>query len=400
MKNYYKHNQSKKNISFFPATWKFMLLILMLWTSNSFGQLLSENFEGGFPVGWTTTNNTGLPWFLTTNASGYGVGNNSVYIDFYNMSSGSEQLNTIQFAASTSGYMLVFDEAYATYQAGYDDQLQINYSTDGGATFTQLVLLDGDQYGILNTGGLDANPWVPAANQWQTFSFALPVGTNMIQFNGITGFGNNLFIDNVQVIQACSGTPAAGSAYSSTVSTCPFANFNVSLSGADNTPGLTYQWQSSADNIIFNDIAGATNRDLNTNELNDSWYQCVITCSNSGLTATSASLEIPINVSTLPLLQDFEGISFPDQCFSESFNTAYPWSHSSAASAYGVGTYSAKMDFWDLSSGSEQLYTSQFDPITAGYVLRFDEAYATAFNSDDQLQILTSTDGGVTLQVP
>src|ERR1017187_10522324 len=115
MKNLYNQNQSKKKNSFFSQLCKFMLLLMMLWTSNSFGQLLSENFEGGFPGGWTTTNNTGLPWFLTTNASGYGVGNNSVYIDFYNISSGSEQLNTIQFTAATSGYYLVFDEAYATY---------------------------------------------------------------------------------------------------------------------------------------------------------------------------------------------------------------------------------------------------------------------------------------------
>jgi len=395
MKNIYNQTQSKKNNSFFSASWKFTLLIMMLWTSNSFGQLLSENFEGGFPAGWTTTYNTGFPWTLVTNASGYGVGNNSVYIDFYDIVSGSEQLNTIQFTAAPSGYFLVFDEAYASF-GNVDDQLQINYSTDGGTTWNQLILLDGGDSGPLNTAGdITTRRFVPEANQWQTLSYAVPVGTNMIQFNGISAFGNNLFVDNVQVIQACSGTPNPGSATSLTSSTCPFANFTVSLSGADNTPGLTYQWQSSSDNIVYNNIAGATLRDLTTNEINSMWYQCIVTCTNSGLSATSSSFQVTINVSALPLLEDFESSSFPADCFSESFNTSFPWSHA-GVSAYGVGSYSAKMDFWDLSSGSEQLYTSQFSPTTSGYVLRFDEAYASAFNLDDQLQVLYSTDGGVT----
>ena len=395
MKNSTNHNPSKKKNSFFPSMMKVMFLFMMLWTSNSFGQLLSADFEGGFPAGWTRTNNTGFRWGIVSTASGYGVGIKSARMDFYDISVGSEQMNTLQFTASTSGYMLVMDEAYASY-GNVDDQLQINYSTDGGSTWNQLILLDGGDSGPLNTGGdVTSSVFVPAANQWQTLVYSLPVGTNMIQFNGISAYGNNLYLDNIQVVQACSGTPVAGSATSATSSTCPFTNFTLSLSGADNTPGLTYQWQSSSDNILFNDIPGATLRDLTTNEISDTWYQCVVTCSNSGLSATSSSFEVAINVSSLPVLQDFESGVFPDQCFSESFNTSFPWSLASV-SAYGTGSFSAKMDYWDISSGSEQLYSSNFSPTTAGYVLRFDESYATAFDSDDMLQILYSTDGGAT----
>src|ERR1019366_5086443 len=119
------------------------------------------------------------------------------------------------------------------------DQLQILYSTHDGMTFIQLVLLDGGDTGPLNTGGdIVITCWTPGPTQWQTLSYPLPVGTNMIQFNGMSAFGNNLFLDNVMVIPACSGSPNAGAASSASNIVCLSANFNVFLSGADNLPGF------------------------------------------------------------------------------------------------------------------------------------------------------------------
>ena len=389
----------KKNRSFYPSMWKFMFVILLLAATNSFGQLLSENFEGGsLPSGWTSSSNTSFPWLFVNGTSGYGSGTHSARMDFYDISNGgNEQLTTKQFTATSGTEVLVMDEAYATY-GNADDQLQILYSTDGGLTFTQLALLDGGDAGILNTGGDDqANSFAPASHQWQTLTFALPAGTNMIQFNGISAYGNDLYLDNIQVVGACSGIPNAGAAIAESGTTCPNTPFYVTLGGADNVPGLTYMWQYSTDNINYFDMPDATNRTLIATEFTATSYQCVITCTNSGLSATSTPCTpVAVSVNPLPLLQDFEGLSFPDQCFSESHNTNLPWAKSTTASAYGVGSNSVKMDFWDLPSGSEQLYTSQFEPSTTGYVLRFDEAYASALNYDDQLQILTSTDGGVT----
>src|SRR5665213_3367683 len=137
--NYNQHLLKEKN-SFISLTIKFMFVVLLLWTTNSFSQvLLTEDFEGGTfpPSGWSHSTNTSYPWAQSTSASGYGIGNKSAWIDFYDLSSGNETLTTIAFSAAPSGALLQFDEAYATYPGNYDDQLQINYSTDA-VSYTHL----------------------------------------------------------------------------------------------------------------------------------------------------------------------------------------------------------------------------------------------------------------------
>src|ERR1035438_4342531 len=96
---------SKKINSFFSLR-KFMVIVLLMIATNSFAQLVNENFEGGIfpPTGWTESNNTGYPWFLSTTASAYGIGTQSAVMDFYYVAPGdSETLNTPVFAASPAG---------------------------------------------------------------------------------------------------------------------------------------------------------------------------------------------------------------------------------------------------------------------------------------------------------
>ncbi len=64
---------------------------------------------------------------------------------------------------------------------------------------------------------------------------------------------------NVTPAAACSGTPNAGAAVSSSTNLgCAGTPFTLSLSGATIATGLAYQWQSSPDNTTWTNIAGAT----------------------------------------------------------------------------------------------------------------------------------------------
>ncbi len=162
----------------------------------------TEGFEGTTfpPVCWSLSASAAA-WVRSTSASGYGTGIASAFANFYNITAGNTfDLNTFVF--STTGLyqpVLKFDHAYATYDAAYVDEMDVYYSTDGGNTWTLLLAMPGGATGILNTGGVVADPYVPIASEWATQTLALPAGANMIRFTAISQYGNNLYLDNVRV---------------------------------------------------------------------------------------------------------------------------------------------------------------------------------------------------------
>ncbi|MCE1188931.1 MAG: choice-of-anchor J domain-containing protein [Ignavibacteria bacterium] len=158
------------------------------------------------PTGWTIAyTGTTNYWSRVATASGYGVGTACAKFAFYSASTGTTQsLVTPGFAASVAGDSIKFDHAYATYTGGENDQLKLEYSTDAGTTWTQLVLLNGGASGELVTAAGQSGAFLPTATQWKSKSFALPVGTNKLRFTAISAWGNNLYIDNIKL-----GTPPA-----------------------------------------------------------------------------------------------------------------------------------------------------------------------------------------------
>jgi hypothetical protein len=100
-------------------------------------------------------------------------------------------------------------------------------------------------------------------------------------------------------IPVCSGTPTAGNSVATP--TGPFCGSGASiltLSGATIATGLTYQWQSSVTGTLgsYSNISGATTNSYNdTNISTTTWYQCVVTCTNSGLSAESTPVQIVVN---------------------------------------------------------------------------------------------------------
>ncbi|MFM8962436.1 MAG: GEVED domain-containing protein [Sphingomonadales bacterium] len=94
----------------------------------------------------------------------------------------------------------------------------------------------------------------------------------------------------------CSGTPNAGAAVSGTNPVCPSVPFNLTLNGATNASGMTYQWQSAASATgPWTNITGATGPVYQATQLVNTWYQCIITCTASGQSATSAPLQVTTN---------------------------------------------------------------------------------------------------------
>ncbi len=162
-----------------------------------------EDFEPAIfpPAGWSLAGSAAL-WGRYEGCSGYGSGIAAARADFYNISSGTQDMITTEFWPSVAGDSLIFDHAYASYNTNpsqYVDSLTIWTSSNAGSSWTKLIGLKGGYTGPLNTGGATSSQFVPNAGQWATKRYALPVGTNKVLFRAHTAFGNELYLDNIQV---------------------------------------------------------------------------------------------------------------------------------------------------------------------------------------------------------
>jgi hypothetical protein len=166
-----------------------------LFGINSF---VHEDFEAQRfpPAGWTLEFTGHQYWARFGEASGYGVGTASARFRFFDAPANTTQsLVLSSIGPSLPGDSLRFDHAYATYQTE-NDRLIIETSTDGGTTYTTLVTLNGGVSGPLVTAPPTTDSFVPSASEWATKRYALPVGTNRVRFKAVSGYGNNLYLDN------------------------------------------------------------------------------------------------------------------------------------------------------------------------------------------------------------
>lgn len=154
------------------------------------------------PTGWNEEY-AGTNFWTRNSVSAYGSGSGSAKFDFANALYGTVQaLSTYTFSPAGAGTYLTFDLAYAPWSPSYGpDTLLIETSIDEGNTYSTLKLMLGkaDGTGELNTAPAIASEFTPIASQWRPRIFFLPVGTNKIRFKAKSGFGNNLYLDNICV---------------------------------------------------------------------------------------------------------------------------------------------------------------------------------------------------------
>jgi len=167
---------------------------------------LCEDFSSTtFPPANWTIDYTGALYWSRENQSAFGTGSGSTKFNYYDAIVGVIQsLNTVTIGATGAGDSLKFDHAYGTYVAE-NDQLEILTSTNGGVSYTSLILLNGGISGPLVTAPPSTTPFTPTSGQWASKKFALPIGTNKISFKAISAYGNNLFLDNICVTSTSVG---------------------------------------------------------------------------------------------------------------------------------------------------------------------------------------------------
>lgn len=113
-----------------------------------------------------------------------------------------------------------------------DDHILLEYSTDGGQTYTLIHDYEIGKIGELNTGGIISSFFTPTASQWVTKNILLPAGTNRVNFKGVKNninqAGNFAYLDHI-IFQICDGNTVAptGSSPQSFCSSQTLANLVV-----------------------------------------------------------------------------------------------------------------------------------------------------------------------------
>lgn len=178
-------------------------VVSVLANSNGAALPLSSDFETSASLsGWVPYSvGTDKPMgFYTASGRGYNGSNNFAGYLCFSIESGSGYL-ILPYAELTSGpKALDFYVAYAQYNAQFgNDKLEVVYSTDCGSTWNSVWDKKGS---ALQTAPNTTNSFVPNGNaQWRLESVDLtnvPAGAQ-IAFKATSNFGNNMFIDNVNL---------------------------------------------------------------------------------------------------------------------------------------------------------------------------------------------------------
>ncbi len=175
-----------------------------------------EGFENTqFPsLDWSIYNPEGdRQWERINGVSGFGNSTASVMFDNFNQNTDPSGTTDglvsplFNFSGLNHPY-LTFDVAYAKYNNFYSDTLIVSYSSDCANTFFPLWYKGGSD---LATAPNQATAFTPANNQWRKDSIDLSslAGQPVIAigFFNLSGWGNNLYIDNIRITDHPTAAP-------------------------------------------------------------------------------------------------------------------------------------------------------------------------------------------------
>lgn len=167
--------------------------------SKDTGSATVQMFTGMFFEEFSGTNY----WNRRSTASAYGSGTGSARFNSWSASAGTSQsLITYDLTPAAANTYLTFDNAYQPWSGGNVDSLIIETSSNSGASYTTLIRLWGGlgaAAGPLNTVFTGGGQLTPTASQWRPKIYLLPVGTNKVKLRGVSGFGNDIWLDNICV---------------------------------------------------------------------------------------------------------------------------------------------------------------------------------------------------------
>lgn len=266
--------------------------------------------------GYITTSNTNLLTLGTATTPGILAGepNATTYIKgpfVRTIGSGNLATNYILFPVGKSIYAPVslaptttaislmraeaFDGNTGTAAAGVTNLSSTRRwatSLDLGAFTNTKVRLGG---AFIASGNIPVQ--APTASGVYTSSFGSTAAFTAGTPNSIQSDGSVIALDftgflSIAESNACVGTPAPGNTIASPASICVGESVNLSLQNLTAGSGITYQWKSSLDGIVYLPIPGATGASLSLSPTVSSFYLCDVNCTATATTTSSTAVQV------------------------------------------------------------------------------------------------------------
>ncbi len=183
---------------------------------------ITENFEAGAVLDFSVANSILTPLnrcyvvdktinsTITQKIGAYGLSDKSYRFNFYNFSPARPGLTFYKQDLNGKGLnTLRFDYAYNGYtgtDGTFYDSLAILTSTDCGATWTEIWMKEGTNLKTTTAANISGN-YYPATTDWKSEYITLPIDQQnaselVIRFEGRSGYGNNCYIDNINIINS------------------------------------------------------------------------------------------------------------------------------------------------------------------------------------------------------
>ncbi len=217
--------------------------------SNGMAPAVSENFESNTsvfpPQGFELINpDADQTWRAVSVVGSQGLSSRTAQIPYFNYNAAGEVDQLISQKINLSGInnvQLYFDVSYARYSASFQDGLKVYISDDCGMTYAHLVY---DKLGSdLATVSDQTTAFSPqAASDWRTEIIDLsPYSGSIIRiaFEGLNGYGNNLYLDNIRIIDSTTTAPFGTAIILNQANLCVGQSLQASTNAQT---GVNYSW--------------------------------------------------------------------------------------------------------------------------------------------------------------
>ncbi len=394
---------------------------------------VTEDFESpGFPpANWRIINpGNDTTWALTTAAAQSGLA--SAFLNCFNYSTHLQKdylLAPPLTTANADSIILSFNYAYQRYDntPGFSDSLAVVVSLDCGSTFTEVWKKGGDS--LASVPGFITSPFMPDANGWATAHIDLksltgPFPNMVVGFESINNFGQNLYIDNINLkVYTPFSLDASISGITEPLSRVCTRSIRPAITltnnGTDTLKSATIVY--IFDNTIIDSVkwtgqlATSQNASVQSNNnftipagANHTFMAYVKNPNGSAdINTKNDSAKVSLLVSDpqpTPIVENFNGGTFPPAGWSvSSSGSAYTWEKTIHTSTEKVA--SAEIRDYRFNSGGkhDDLYSPLAQPGNFDSVaIRFDVSYAIGKFAGsglvplDTLEVLLTTDCGKT----